>query len=501
MNRYLANTLKLAVLIIALSTLSLAFRSEQYVVEKPLTEDGYYAFSIARNIALGKGLTADGLALTNGFQPLFTFLCVPAFILTKGDRIAGIRCIFLLHWLFYIGTAYLLGLIMRDVFSTKDQQQGNLAGWLTAFIYMAALFIFMGHFNGLETGCLLFSLALAFRYYQIGSLKNWQGLVMLGMILGFVVLARIDAVFLVIVISLYQFSANKQLKFLTRLGRSLAVGGVAFLISLPWWLYNSITFGNLLPTSGQALQYWAFSAVRLKEAVASFFQVAMPIIYTSHFDYILFDIIRLICLCFVVIISRKMFNKLKASRRTFEFGILLFSANIILILCYTFAFWSYFSYGRYFSPMLLLSTLILALFFLQIMPKIKKTAILLVIILSLPVLVAVFFAHTGMIFKGNTNYSEQLQLVREIVPDADFVAAGQSGTLGYFRERVVHLDGRVNAEALQFQDKMWLYLEKRKIRWFCDWPGYIDTYLGESPQTHGWKLVAKKGSFILYHRQ
>ena len=40
----------------------------------PLTEDGYYSLSVARNLAAGKGMTIDGANLTNGFQPLFTMI-------------------------------------------------------------------------------------------------------------------------------------------------------------------------------------------------------------------------------------------------------------------------------------------------------------------------------------------------------------------------------------------------------------------------------------------
>src|SRR5260221_11329606 len=60
--------------LLALATLTLALRPAGRVFLIPLSEDGYYAMAIARNIAAGRGITIDGVTATNGFQPLFTFL-------------------------------------------------------------------------------------------------------------------------------------------------------------------------------------------------------------------------------------------------------------------------------------------------------------------------------------------------------------------------------------------------------------------------------------------
>jgi hypothetical protein len=97
-------------------------------------------------------------------------------------------------------------------------------------------------------------------------------------------------------------------------------------------------------------------------------------------------------------------------------------------------------------------------------------------------------------------FMDQLHLVETQVPPQDAVAAGQSGTLGYFRDGVVNLDGKVNAEALRYQDRMTQYLDLKNVRWFCDMPGYVERYLGTRPEEHGWALVAQAGLFRLYRR-
>ncbi len=95
---------------------------------------------------------------------------------------------------------------------------------------------------------------------------------------------------------------------------------------------------------------------------------------------------------------------------------------------------------------------------------------------------------------------DQVLLVRTLVPESDTVAAGQSGTLNFFRPNVVNMDGKVNPEVLAYRGHGWDYLAQKKIHWFVDWPVYVERILGEKPEAHGWKLVARRANFLLYRR-
>ena len=208
-----------------------------------MTEDGFYALTIALNIGLGRGVTTDGETLTNGFQPLFVFLLAPLFTLVGGDRVGGLRWMFFLNAVVFVGAAYLLAVIARDLVSRTDQV-ARLTTFRAVFVlYVGSRLTFLTHFNGLETGCLLFFILLT------------------------------------------------------------------------------------------------------------------------------------------------------------------------------------------------------------------------------------------------------------------LVAAGQTGTLGYFRDHVVNVDGKVNAEALRYQDNMVAYLDREGIRWFCDLPDYTARYLGVHPEEHGWHLAARSELFLLYQRR
>ena len=127
-------------------------------------------------------------------------------------------------------------------------------------------------------------------------------------------------------------------------------------------------------------------------------------------------------------------------------------------------------------------------------------------VLALQLAALAFLAQTGRGIGGNTVYHDQIALVRQYVPPGDAVAAGQSGTLGFFRDRVINTDGKVNLPALAWQDRMGEYLRRRDVKWFVDWPYYVNKYLGvplgpddvPAAAANGWRLVAERNYFYLY---
>jgi len=110
-------------------------------------------------------------------------------------------------------------------------------------------------------------------------------------------------------------------------------------------------------------------------------------------------------------------------------------------------------------------------------------------------------SHRTPIEKGNIMYTDQLPLVEKHVPAAECVAALQSGTLGYFRDCVVNLDGKVNPAALAHRGDIWPYLDERGVRWLCDWPPLFREYFGTRPDQQGWEAVETRNKFVLYRRR
>jgi hypothetical protein len=63
--------------------------------------------------------------------------------------------------------------------------------------------------------------------------------------------------------------------------------------------------------------------------------------------------------------------------------------------------------------------------------------------------------------------------VEENVPDDAWVGAIQSGTLGYFHDRTLNLDGKVNPEALRAraEGRIPAYIVERDVAYLADWVG------------------------------
>ena len=124
------------------------------------TEDAYYALSAARHVALGDGITADGVHDTNGFQPLWVALNVPLYVLAGGDRIAGLRLSQVLSTLLWLAFVVLIALQARAL-ARRHGAEGSVAAAAAALVAAGCVGIFRLFHNGLETGTVLVALAAA----------------------------------------------------------------------------------------------------------------------------------------------------------------------------------------------------------------------------------------------------------------------------------------------------------------------------------------------------
>jgi hypothetical protein len=506
---------KVLVAVIALASLSLAFRAARGVVDRPLSEDAFYCYSISYHLAHGEGPTIDGSTLSNGFHPLFVFLCTPLFALAGQDKVLAVRLVLLFEWVLYVGTALLLGLVVRD-FATPAEPRRSSAAWGAAALYLSAGLLFLQHFNGLETGCLLFLYAAAWRYYQASFRDSLRRDCVLGVLLGLVVLARIDAVFFVLILCLKRLWKGGKLRLREGVAHTLAVSFFSFLVSSPWWVYNLVAFHSLMPSSGKAEQAWALSPMRLRVMAVALGRALEPWFYLteSHWDWTAGWLFRSLLLLAGLAMAIRFRARLahflarftgadEQCRRTMEFAGCLAASVLALAVWYALSSWATHFYTRYLTPLSLVAVFLLAVAAVEAIRKAPAWASVGAgVLLAVPILAgtAILWLEPGW-FGGNVQLRQQLTLVTESVPPQAAVAAGQSGTLGYFRSGVVNLDGKVNAEALAYQSRMWEYLAQGRARWLCDWPSYVRTYLGDRPEQHGWKLVGRNGEFVLYHRE
>ncbi|HEX6977884.1 MAG TPA: hypothetical protein VF342_01165 [Alphaproteobacteria bacterium] len=530
---------------VATVLLALAFRPAEHVFDMPLTEDGYYSLSVARNLAEGRGPTIDGTNLTNGFQPLFTIIESAAFALARGDTVSAMRLVLAFAWLFHAAGALMIALVARDAWpAVHGEAERASRGWLAAFLYLAAPLMLNHAYNGLETGCVMFLYAACWRWMQTERDEGWGGLAVFGVLIGLMVLARIDAAFMALVLGLNELRRSRRRGFGTMLVRGALLGGAAFVISAPWWLYNLVHFGSPMPTSGTAQQEWAFEWIRLEHAEWALRLVLMPWLFvgaheqtvgvwvpwafspTGEIRITAIGVVRGVLLAGLAVAAWHWWRQGAAAaelaeagpaqrrrtRRTLEFAACLGAALAALVVYYMLSFVAYWFYYRYFAPAALFAFVVVPIILGRVFagiarPAVRTIAGLVVVALAVQIATLTVLARAGRGLGGNTVYHDQVALVRQYVPDGDYVAAGQSGTLGFFRDRVVNTDGKVNRAALAYQDHMWDYLRERDVKWFVDWPHYVQKYLGvpivgpgdrPAAQANGWRLVAERNDFYLY---
>lgn len=498
------SALKVALFLCLVSTISLVVRPVHLVLDRPLDEDGFYCLAIARNIARGLGISADGETLTNGFQPLWILLLAPLFQVADGDRILGVRLVLLLSALVHFFAGLLLARFIVRVVSVPDRERKTLF-WITLILFCSSAVIWLHSFNGLETGLLLFMYSVvlfSFTYLQLGERVSE---ILFGMLLGVLVLARIDAGFFVAFLLLLILLTDIRSLF-DRIKSILVMGLSATLVSLPWWLWNVLEFGHVMPTSGRALQEFAISGDRFVLMAKALAINLTPSIYLGAFESAISILLRLI-LVFLMSLTVVSFVRNRERCKNFKkAGVVLLSlaaTSIFLAAWYSAFSWASFFYLRYMAPLTLVGVMLLSLAALQILRFLASRQFPACIGFSAffvigPVLGVTVIAQTGIIFQGHSMLHHQLPLVLSTVPEGEWVASTQSGTLSFMRDRVLNLDGRVNSETLSRQSELAEYLVEKNVRWLVDWPDRVQMVLGAKPELRGWHMVDQYESMVAY---
>jgi hypothetical protein len=169
----------------------------------------------------------------------------------------------------------------------------------------------------------------------------------------------------------------------------------------------------------------------------------------------------------------------------------------VLGACYLAFFHAIHFYGRYLAPLMLPAVAMTSVAVLRA----RRMSGILVLAVLIGVGPLALASVSGWVFQAgvthNPFYDQQLSLIEQHVPAGEMVAAFQSGTIGYFRDGVVNLDGKVNVEAHRERERGNLrgYLVQRGVRWYCDQgAGFYDETADE------WTVVARQGGFVLCHR-
>jgi 4-amino-4-deoxy-L-arabinose transferase-like glycosyltransferase len=223
--------------------LRLAWASIDTIVLKATADDGYYYFTIARNIAHGHNVTFDGETVTNGFHPLWLALITPVFLVTDSEAMP-------VHVILTMGSV--LGAIATVmIFLTLRRMTSLPAAAVGAAVYALHPATVHDSVNGVETPAVvaLFA-AVVWMYVRIwqsgGSRRDEYAL---GALCGLLLLARTDTLFIVpLVFGALLVRAGAE----DRWRRAVRFVAPCVALLLPWVIWTLAANGTVVQVSGEA---------------------------------------------------------------------------------------------------------------------------------------------------------------------------------------------------------------------------------------------------------
>lgn len=436
----------------------IALQDLTYLDRLFLPDDTFYTLSISRSIVAGLGPSVNGIHLTNGFQPLISFLQLPIFYFGFNGDQALILAIYLS--VFFGGLSTLiLGYLLLNLSSMRAAIIGSL---LWAFCPI----IIKNDLNGMETSLAGFLSLLAILYVvRIDKEKNNFRLLCLGIVCGLAFLARVDTCFLLVAIGIFA---------LVRWGiySTAIVVSLALLVVLPWWIYSLKTFGTIIPESGAAIKEIIVQH-NVRQGVFSLASLYTLVEWFPLFNvYIFTFFLGLISTIYVVI---------KGSIRAGIYSIVLLLPFLLQLSFYTFYLPVFWFLSRYFYFLYLVIIIFVSLLLDSKNDcKLKRSSYVFVslFLLTFCAYLLPFLGKpdkTGYSgFDAVKGYRETALEISAHLSPGDIVGALQSGALSYYAPpsvRIINLDGVVSgAAATAFkQKKMKDYVDSQHINRFADW--------------------------------
>ena len=449
-----------------------------------MTEDGYLMLTVARNMAIGLGMTvSDGTIPTNGVQPLATFLFAISYVVTGGDKVTSLVGIHLLATAFAFGAALMLRRFAACVL--RPQTDDPLWPWMVALLWFLSPLLLRHTMNGLETGLYAFVLMLTLlqflRVLNEGVEAGLFDRLLLGVLCGLVFLARNDAVFLVIAV--FAIWAGMELfrnrsTFATMLRHLIPPGLLTLLIVAPWLINNQIFFGSIVPISGAAQSMSAdlgqnahMVPVRLFEYLFPMLPIPGAVERIAPTMWVFLAVALAILGTFLITLARRGGAVLNAVVWAYVLH------GLALVTYYGLFFGAQHFLSRYLSPLaplLIIASVSVALDLGRLVfPRAPELFARLYAFggLALSVALLMWFLGPGSREQG---HMQVVRWVQDNVPDEAWVAAVQTGTLGYWHDRTINLDGKVNPVALEArrtEGNVLRYVTESDIDYVADWEG------------------------------
>ena len=451
-----------------------------------LSEDGYLMQTIARNMAIGLGMsTANGTMPTNGVQPLATFLYAGLHALAGGSKMLAIGYVTVFATAVSAAAAWVFWRLGRSVL--RDLPFARDIALLAAALWFASPAIVGQSMNGLETGMYYLAITTTLLYYFSLDLSATTPMgagqrVALGLLLGVTFLARNDAVFFIAAVlaaHLLLGGASAGGGWGRRAGDAVVAGGLSMVVASPWLVYNKLMFGSVVPISGLAESHSAGFGANLRMipanlVEASLLYVRVPQALETAWPVVLVSLVILAGLGWAAwsLVARRSLRGLRFCAIT-----LAFCAGIGGYYGLFFgAAWFVPRYLSALSPLLWLLSITSAYLLLAGLLRDRRTFMACGAALT-SVLLLVAAGLAVLHFRGgrSNGHRQVVDWVQKNVDEGQWVGGIQTGTLGYFHDRTINLDGKVNPKALRARIEsggvFGYVLDETPINYLVDWAG------------------------------
>jgi hypothetical protein len=447
------------------------------------SEDGYLMLTISRNIALGLGMTtAAGTIPTNGTQPLVTLLWAFVFWMTGGDRTAGVAIALVLQLLIASLGAYCLYRLGQRLLVRRPQ--GSRIAALAAATWYATVLPVMHSMNCLETGTYALLVVVLVRAY-LGSPGSdptapWPARrsILLGLLLGGTLWVRIDAVLLLAVACLARAlitDGGRLRPTASSLVASLIMTVTATVVVSPWLMHNRLSFGSIMPISGTARLHRARFAESIGQVLVNLTEYVLVVLpvperFEENSAVILASTLVLAGVGFLVL---RAWGRSSPDMRLFLWLTAGFATT--LSAYYGLFFGAGYFGSRYLFPASPLIAILCAIACLHGWRRSRLEQSRWASALAGFALIGlVTYPNLRLYQKGRDHLHFQVvEWVQANVPEEVWVGAPQSGTLGFFHDRTINLDGKVNPDALRaaMRNELPRYVVGMPIRFLVDWKG------------------------------
>jgi hypothetical protein len=468
--------LSFLLLVFLLTRIFLLIRPFPEIDSYALTDDTYLSLKIAKNIADGYGMTYGGIP-TNGFQPLYVFMMVPVFAVIKSNLLLPVYIAMIVLSVFSLLSAVVLYRMILKLFGSSE------SAFIVSLLFVTTPALIRNMTNGLETSISFFFFLLAvyflylFREVSLVNIKS-KRIFLFGLLLGFSVLARIDNVFLFLMLFIWFVIKVRREKpgIKAVIYRTLALTAGFSVIYMPWLAVSYFYTGMLYPVSGEAVRVQGIYYAVHRTNLTNFY---FSELYRSLRYFVLnyFTVIILIIALLPLIFKKRRLGFLRGFISIKHFP--LITTSVLFYAVYVFYISAFWYFPRYLVPLfvpvsILTGFLVKELFTYGFFRRKKNmfftgiTAILLLINVLRPGFRDYYFGmHIPEGYFGISAW------VSGNMKEGSIIGSLQTGALAYFAEnvKVYNLDGVVNPLALNAIKQIRLidYIKENKLEYVLLW--------------------------------